>query len=214
MEPVEKRDERSDWTFQLSSACQRLAGATIDADSTRFRAAIREFGAALPECATPYDRMVVTDRAHRCATRAGLSFHVIFHERFAPEQCVAAPIEAAAPVWNDSEAHPRDLLGTWVERYLEAFDQGHESPAALRVAARLERQYCEQLPISVLAKESSCSRTVLQRGSGRRLVSRSMRSRHASGCGMPSAPCVSRSPTLMPSHGTSAIEVPRTCMRG
>jgi AraC-like DNA-binding protein len=151
---------RPEWLFSLMAACQRLAGATSEADRTRFLEAFENFARELPLPESAVERLML----HQCALSsflwAGHQFHRDFHARVRPGDCAAGPIDRVIRRCRGPFDHPPDVR-RWAAEFLDAFHLEHHWPVAARAASLLQRRFAVPLDVPWIARELGCSRTIL-----------------------------------------------------
>jgi AraC-like DNA-binding protein len=153
---------RSDWLFSLTAACQRLAGATLEADRGRFLQAFENLARDLPVATSGVERLVLYQSAVWSFVRAGHQFHRDFHARVWPGDCPVAPTERVAGIWKGSVEHPPDVR-QWAGEFLVAFDRDHQWPVAARAAALLRARCALPLDVPSIARQVGCSKTTLMK---------------------------------------------------
>lgn len=149
-----------EWFYLLVTACQRLAGDTIEPDKYRFLRAFARFSTDLPEPGSPVEYFVLQQCAVSCAHQAGHQFHRGFHARLAPGTCGRAVTDGMGVFWPGSGSPRTDVL-RWASDFLRVFEREHEWPLAVRAQWVLQRRTCGRLDVAAVAREIGCSSSVL-----------------------------------------------------
>jgi AraC-like DNA-binding protein len=154
---------RAEWSYDLARACQRFAGAIIDAEPDRLAHAVEVFANSLPAPVSQAERLVLRDRLRITLEDAAHQFHCQFH-RHVPGRCDDRWRSGSGSLaWGDLDVSPHRLLREWGDRYLQDFERSHTWPGSMRAARMIRTTFAEPLQVDRIARAVGCCRSGLMR---------------------------------------------------
>jgi AraC-like DNA-binding protein len=163
MEKIAERPIRTEWMFEVRSACQSFHCTACHADRAQFESALKWLWESAPAPESLQEAEALKDRLEMCAIEAGTAFHHAYHARSPHAHCVGSPVEATLHFWAAYHIDPRVMLRRWSEAFLSAFDTTHPSSAAERAAAILRARFRTALDLDALATDTGACRSALTR---------------------------------------------------
>jgi len=159
---------RSEWMFQVRSACQQFGCRIYQADRSQFELAVDDLPRTLAAADTLQEAVALRDLLALCSARNGTTFHQDYHRRRPDVPCTASPVEATLHVWSLHHDDPRVTWARWGSAFLSAFDATHPSSPGERAAAILRARFQDPPNLTELAELVGTSKTVLTSDFGRR----------------------------------------------
>ena len=160
---------RSEWMFQVRSACQQFGCKIFQADRSDFELAINDLHRAVAAPDTLQEAGALKELLTLCSVAGGTNFHRDYHRRRPEAQCITSPVEAAMRVWSLHDEDPRATWARWGRAFLSAFDATHPSSPTDRAAAILRARFQNPPNLTELADLAGTSRTVLTSDFRRRM---------------------------------------------
>lgn len=154
---------RAQWSFDVSTACQRFAGDVLAPDPDQLIRAVDALAKALPVPESQTERVMLRDRLRIATASTAQQFHALFHRHIAHQCDYRWSTVRHAVNWDDLDLSSHRLLGDWASGYLAAFAESHVWPSALRAARVIRGSFEKPLDIVLIARTVGCGRSGLVR---------------------------------------------------
>ena len=154
---------RSEWMYQVRTACQEFQNRTFDSDRHGFAEAARWLRRHTPEAQTIQEAEWLKTMLKDGIVSSGIAFHRRYHRRLGRSQCGQSPVEASHHVWAQHHHDPRVTLEQWITQFRKDFDRTHPMTIAERAAAILRSRFCNPPGLDELARLLGTSRSMLVR---------------------------------------------------
>jgi hypothetical protein len=147
---------RSEWMYEVRSACQEFQCAVWLTERAQFEQALRSLVASVPAAMSVQEAAALKELLMTGVVDASRLFHSYSHELSPPRRCRASPVESVQHVWSEWHEDPRLTLACWVERFLAVYDATHPPSPAERASAILRDRFRAPPDLGALATCASC----------------------------------------------------------
>lgn len=113
MSSTSSSNVRTQWNFELASACQQFACDVLDPEPEQLMHAAHVLGASLPTPESQAERFTLRDRLLATTQNAAHQFHRQFHRVSPPRSDCRWSFRGTARDWHNFEMRRTDLLTDW-----------------------------------------------------------------------------------------------------